>query len=209
MPDLGVLRMFVLRFAVIYGVLVLPWEPLRQYTTRLFQVETRWVLGLTFGQKRVHVEPWKHPEHPSIDSRVTIEEARQTQAAGERPLKVIMLDGRSLGWIPHAFWLALCGATPGDYFKRLRMLFAGLVPLQLLVAAGVLSATLPAFLDESSKRWQAYLVEGLNHLLVENLWFSFVVPLLVWSLLLARQGHWQAFMRREENSRESDLPSKH
>jgi hypothetical protein len=60
------------------------------------------------------------------------------------------------------------------------MLLCGLCAVQLFVALTVISAALAGFIQASSPGWQCFLVEALNHLLLDNLWLSFVVPLILW-----------------------------
>jgi len=190
MREIKAFGAFAVRFGLIFTVLVLPWPPLKNLIRDVFLTESELLLRLTLPYQPVEVQPYQDPEHSSIDSRVILGDPRNTPADRQAPVKVITLDGRSLAWIPHAVWFALCGSTPVSWPRRVKMLLVGFALVQIFVGVTVFSVVLGGLVQDSSPNWQTALLQVLNHLLVDNLWVSFVMPLLVWCIWMAYRGEW-------------------
>jgi len=201
MREIRVLGAFTLRFAIVFTLLVLPWPALNHFLHAVFLAETRCLVHLAFHGKFVRVESYQDPLHSSIDTKVTVGDPHNARSDGQAQVKVITLDGRSLAWIPHAVWFGLCAATPMNRARKVRMVLAGLPGVQLFVAVTVFNAVLAGLIDETSPRWQASVVEMLNHLLLDNLWVSFVVPLIFWCIWLGWQGDWNSVLGGPQQQR--------
>lgn len=191
MPNLRTLALFGLRFLVIFTLLVLPWKSFREFAGGVFQLESQLLLSVCLPQKLVDVEAYRDPQHRSIDTKILLSDPRNARPDGTVAAKVLTLDLFSLAWIPHAVWFALCGATPVTWPRRIKMVLAGIIVTQLLVGTTIFSTALTVVLPESAPAWQSWVLAALNHLVLDNLWFSFVPPLLLWVVWLASQGDWQ------------------
>ena len=136
------------------------------------------------------VEPHGEPGHLSVDTRISIADLRERRPDGSLPVKVIVLDSRSLGWLPFAMFIALWGATPLSWNSRWKTMALGLGGVLLFIAATVLASACAGMFQDDG--WRQVLAGGAYHLLVENLWLSFVGPLLIWLggvLWLCREIH--------------------
>jgi hypothetical protein len=190
MPSFKDIAAFSLRFAVIFGVLTAPWGPWIDFTHGVLLFETRVLLGLTFPWKLVEVEALHDPQHESINTRITLGDPREVRPAGKIPVKVLTLDTRSLGWMPHAVWFALCGATPTSWRRRLKMLGLGTLGIQLFFGITIFIMAFSALLPVSAPPWESYVAEVLKHFLLDNLWLSFVTPVVIWICWIALWGDW-------------------
>jgi hypothetical protein len=167
-----------LRFVALFGLLVLPWPGFQASFAAGYQAGARAILGVILPNREVAVEPYHEPKHLSVDSRICLSDPRDRQTDGSLPVRVLTLDSRSLGWMPMAMFIALWGSTPLSWSERWKMLAAGSGGILLFVAATVLAHVCPAIFPEPG--WRHFLAIVANHLLVENLWLSFVGPALIW-----------------------------
>ena len=201
MGEIRVLGAFALRFALVFTLLVLPWPALKHFLQAVFLAETQVLVNLAFPGKRVQAEAYQDPLHSSIDTTVTMGDPHDTRSEGQVPVKMTTLDERSLVWIPHAVWFGLCAATPMNWARKVRMVLAGLLVVQVFVGVTVYTAVLAGFVEGSSSHWQESLLEVSNHLLLDNLWLSFVVPLVLWCIWLGWQGDWQCILNVPQQKR--------
>ena len=70
------------------------------------------------------------------------------------------------------------------------MALAGLLAIQILVGGTVLTAVCLGLAQDSGPTWKIHGLAALNHVLMDNLWISFVVPWLLWIIWMAQQGPW-------------------
>jgi hypothetical protein len=175
---------------LIFAVAIVPWKPLDAFTRSVFLAEAHGLLSLALPQMKIQVEPFQDQRHALINSKITLIDLSNTRADGQVPTTVTALDSRSLGWMPHAVWFALCGATPVSWPRKFRMILVGVLLLQVFVACTVLTMVLSGLAQDSAPDWKTCGLAALNHVLVDNLWISFVVPWLVWIVWIAQQGTW-------------------
>lgn len=177
-----------LRFALVFVLLVLPWPGFRESFAGLIRRELGLVLKAVVFQHEVRVCEARDAPHPSIDIRVLLRNPMGTAAEGQPLAREATFDSRSIGWMPHAMMLALVAATPVAWRRLWRILAAGLAGAHLLVLATFVVGVLNAVVDEHSPRWIYWGEQGLYHVLVENLWSSFVGPFLLWIACLLAFG---------------------
>jgi hypothetical protein len=171
---------FLLRFALIFWLLVWPWSGLRMAISAGFRAQAAFLAGLMHTHCPVRVEPFSQPHFPGLDTLVVM--AGGPALPG---LVQIPLDSVSQGWIPLAMLLALFLATPGPWARRGRVLLAGALIIQCVMAAAVWVHLAYGLIDGRSPAWFGLLLLFANRLLVENLWFGFVLPFLFWAGWLA------------------------
>lgn len=169
---------FAMRFVVFFGLLVLPWPNFQATFAAGYQSGARVLLSLAFPRWQIAVEPHHEPKHLSVDTQISIGDPQQRRPDGTLPVKVITTDSRSLGWMPVAMFVALWGATPLKWGRRLKVLAVGLSGTLLFIAVTVLTSVWPVTVGETG--WQSTLALVSYHLLVDNLWLSFVGPALIW-----------------------------
>lgn len=184
----GMIVGFAWRFILVYVLLTLPWSPSRAAFGRAFRAVAGPLVKVAFPRQVTAVERHSDPARPSLDTRVTLGSA-EGSSAGETSSRTLLLDSRSMGWLANAMWISLMLSTPLAWRHRLRSLLAGLVPVNVFVAVAVLVMVGRAVHGGGSAGSAGSV--GLffmvaDHMLVENLWLSVLVPVLVWLAFVVR-----------------------
>ncbi len=178
MPDLRHLLIRLGVFSAVFLVLTAPWPGLRSTFREFFKVETR-LVGLLVGNGyRVVVEDNAGGSRPSNDTRISFVESALANATQAQSSRGIVLDSRSLGWMPLAMTLALVASTPFRQRQRLTALLGCLVVVNGFVLATIYSCL--HYAANTSPGKNPPLSAYANVILVDNLWVSFVFPTLVW-----------------------------
>jgi len=191
-----VLCRFLLLFAVLFGLLGWPWPGQRQVVGAFFRMEARFALGVALPKHSFRVESVPDPQPATLDTRVIVADNESHGADGAKPALTIAFDSVSLGWIPLAMFLALVVATPLLWIKRLKALVVGALVTELIVAATIAVNVSYSLATTALPAWERSTLMFANHLLMENLWFSFVPPFLLWATWLAWGGHWRVLAER-------------
>jgi hypothetical protein len=113
----------------------------------------------------------------------------------ERAAVQISFDSSSQVWIPMAMLAALCLATPLAWSKRLVAVLIGAVVVQVFATATVWAGVSYSLLSQRSPGNAPLLLTFADHFLSDNIWVSFVLPLLIWVVWLAGGGHWVELRR--------------
>jgi hypothetical protein len=182
---------FAVRFALLFGVLAWPWPVVRQAVGAGLRAQARLLVGIALPGYACRVETCSDPRHTTLDSRVVVADLKKPGPDGQGPAVAIPFDSSSQSWIPLALWIALGAATPLPWSKRLKALLAGALVIQLLVAATILVHVSFSLTTGNWPAWQRLSLRLANRLLVENIWFSFVPPFLLWACWLGWAGHWE------------------
>jgi len=175
---------FVCRFAVIYGLLIIPWPGWNDLYARYFESLGQTVFSRD-GEKCV-VTFVNHPlQHgfTSLTTDMIIRNRDQINPSGKTPAKVVNLDTRSIGWVPTALTLSLILATPIPWLRRMRATLLGM----LLIHGFILFSLQASIWNNSTDLsiltltpfWK-WIVDGLDYTLLTQLGASFSVPVLIW-----------------------------
>lgn len=190
------LGFFALRFAIAFALLAWPWPHLRSTFAAGFRAQVRVVVGVVFPHQPFRVTTFSDPRYPNLDTAVVLAGGKGPGTGDERAGAEIAFDSGSQGWIPLAMLIALSVATPLPWGKRFKAMLAGTLLIQLLVAATILVSVSLALVSGASPAWPRLPLILANHLLAENIWFSFVPPFLLWAGWLAWGGHWKPLGER-------------
>jgi hypothetical protein len=182
---------FVLRFAVLFALLVWPWPGLRSTVSAGLRAQVRLLLGAMLPRQSFRVEPYSEVRHSNLDTLVVMADQKKVGSAGGPSAVGITFDSASQVWMPFAMLIALTLAAPLPWANRFKALLVGGLVIQALVVATIWVSISFAFTSEASPAWPRLPLMVANHLLVENIWFSFVPPFLFWVGWLAWGGHWE------------------
>jgi len=171
---------FAGRFLLIFVLLTLPWPGFRESYCRLIRSEAHWLLTTTLKNVIVIIEDNDDPQHPSVDTRITLGNRRDIRADGTGPVRVIVIDSRSLGWMPNAMFIALMGALASRTWFWLRGFFTGLLLVNVFIAATLWITVAHGYFEASAAARLQICLGYANRLLVTNLWVSFVFPTMIW-----------------------------
>jgi hypothetical protein len=184
-----ILCCFAVRFALLFILLAWPWQGRRNIFSACFREQVRWLIDAALPGQSSRVENFSDPRFPNLDTMLVV--ADRTNLRPEVSPQQILFDSSSQGWIPLAMLAALCIATPLPWSKRFRALLAGAVAIEIIVAATVLVEVAFSLTSTTSPLGSPRLLIFANHLLAENIWFSFITPLVLWVIWLAWGGHWE------------------
>ena len=179
------------RFAVIFGLLILPWPGWNGIYGSYFRA----LGGAAFSRPDDRRMVWFEP-HPvrhgfsSLDSQMTLGNRDLIDKSGHGLAEIMGLDTRSIGWMPTALTIALILATPVPWRQRGWALLWGL----LLIHAFILFSLQVWIWDESSAvsllavpPVGQTILDALQYTLLTNIGAGFSVPLLIWILVTFRR----------------------
>lgn len=170
---------FGLIFAVVFGILAAPWPGFRGAFAAVLGNELRLVLKFLLPRETVQIHPLPNPTHGSADTEAAVQAAVGSAGSAE-DVRGVDFDSRSLGWMPHAMMLALCLATPMRWKRRWTLAAAGLLTTHVFVLTSLAIIVMNGAMTDSTPGWLQWTLPRANHLVLDNLWFSFVVPLVIW-----------------------------
>ena len=196
MPDPKRLLLLVWRFVVLFGLLVFPWPGFREQFARGLQCEARLFFHLVLPGQAVEVCYADRANYKAGDTLIRKLPAAGSQRGSQVTVTTLVCDSRSLGWMPHAMILALCVATPLRWRKWWKVALTGFLGTHLLVCATFMMASFSTYADEISSPLARWLVVGADHILVNNLWVSFVGPFVMWIVALVVFGYADTLMFR-------------
>jgi hypothetical protein len=181
---------FLVRLAVIYALLIVPWPGFREGYGRYLQVLGQAVLGTDRGRPQVRFETVPATERRGLDLRVALAHPERVDVRGMVPVQYLDLDSRGIGWVPTALTLALIAATPVPWRRRGWALLAGLLAVQAYVLACLAvgaSHAAAGFSPAAPATLWTQVIAALDETLVTQMGASFVVPVLIWILVTLRR----------------------
>jgi hypothetical protein len=185
-PMLG----FLLRFAVIFGILILPWPGWNRAYAQYFQSLGQMVFNSTSETPRRVLFGPASGKIPGMDTRLRLENLALADSTGKGPVKQTEIDTRSIGWVPTALTLALILATPIPWKRRLAACAGGLVLIHLFLfftlQAWIWNNSVELSLLTLSAFWQRVVGE-LDYELMDQLGVSFTIPLVIWIIVTFRR----------------------
>ena len=186
---------FIVRFILIYGLLIAPWPDLNQTYGSYFRALGTAFFSSDSGPRVLRfAEQNSVPEAarktPPLATRVTLANRNLADSQGNGPAQLIDLDTRSIGWVPTALTTALILASPVPWKRRLWALLAGWVLVQLFLLFSLQSwiwdASPAVSLETLSPFWQSR-ADDLEYVLITQLGASFSVPLVIWVVVTFRR----------------------
>jgi hypothetical protein len=184
-PGLG----FLLRFVVVFGVLIAPWPGWNAAYAQYFQAFGRMVFNLGDGNRVVDFQPYSG-KYASLDTAITLGNRALADRTGLIQARRTEIDSRSIGWVPTALTLALVAATPIPWRRRLMALTGGLILIHLFIFFTLLTWVWNKSSDVSllslSAFWQNA-ADQLNYALMNEIGASFSVPVIIWILVTFRR----------------------
>ena len=188
----------VVQFAIIFGLLSVPWPRFQEAYSKAF----RWAGEAAFkdfGPRGV-VEflPLDKPNR-TADTEIT------TGVKGERRIGYSDISPRLLGYLPCIEVIALILASSVAWRRRLISLCVGVALIHAFI---YLRLALLIFIWYSNKTpWQQYhpgpntltVLKHINEVVNISLTAGFVVPVLIWIAVTFRYSDWERILHREQH----------
>ena len=179
------------RFAVIFGLLIIPWPGWNEIYGGYFRALGQAVFSRRDDQRIVLFKPY-HLQHgfSSLDTQMTLGNRALTDNSGRGPAKIIGLDTRSIGWMPTALTMALILSTPVPWRQRGWAFLWGLLLIHLFILFSLqvwIWDESPALSLMSLLPFSQTILDELEYTLLTQMGASFSVPILVWILVTIRR----------------------
>ena len=188
---------FLWRFALGYGLLIVPWPGFNESYARYFRALGQMVFAQESGPRFVRFEAVPGELRHSLDTRIALANRAHLDAQGSGPVRYLELDTRGIGWVPTALLLALVLATPVPWRRRVWALFFGVIAIHgfilFSVAVYLWNNSTDLGLLTLTPFWKQT-TDGLEETLITQMGAGFVVPVLLWiAVTLRRQDgvRWQ------------------
>src|ERR1700690_2560172 len=131
MPLRNLILGFLIRFVLVFGLLILPWPEWNELYGQGFRAVGNAVFARD-GEKRIlYFEAHRQTKgFSTIDTRITIGNRDLVDSTGKGLAARLGLDTRSVGWIPTALTIALIMATPVPWRRRAWAMLWGLILIE-------------------------------------------------------------------------------
>jgi hypothetical protein len=191
MPVRSLIIRFLLRFVLIYGLLLLPWPGWNKLYGHAFRAIGNAVFAGDGGKRVLYFEAHEQRQgFSTVDTRITIGNRDLVDSTGKGLAALLALDTRSIGWVPTALTVALIAATPTPWRRRVWSLLCGF----LLINAFILFSVAVYIWNESttvslvilSPFWKQ-IGDGLEYTLITQMGISFTIPVLIWIAVIFRR----------------------
>ena len=182
---------FVIRFLIIYGLLMAPWPGLRRAYAAVFRAGGNLVFGSLGPDVRVRFRPPDRSERAADTEIVLTKREGQALATRRVPTKA-----RHLGYTPTAILVALTLSTPSLWRRKWRGLLWGLLAVYGFVALRVGLLLMHTLSEDPALRvftlgpLAEKLLERAIPALVRAPASSYVAPILIWVLVSFRTSDW-------------------
>ncbi len=190
LPRKLILR-FLLRFALIYGLLIAPWPGWSELYSEGFRAVGNAVFGGSEGQRLLYFEAHRETRgFASLDTRIVLANRTQAYSSGNASAKMLGIDPRSIGWTPTALTIAFIAATPIPWRRKTGALIWGLIWIHAFILFSVWvyiwNNSTEVSLVTLSPFWKE-IADDLQYTLVTQMGVSFSVPVLIWILVCFRR----------------------
>ena len=180
-------------FALVYGMLIVPWPGWSSAYGAYFRAVGRAFFTREDGKRIVRFEEARTAGLGPLDTQIVLGNRELADANGNGPATILGLDTRGVGWIPTALLVALVVATPVSWRRRGRAFVVGLLAIHgmIVFALGVYiwneshAASALAF-GPLSPFWRA-IAGTLEETLVVQMGASVVFPVTIWAVCMFRR----------------------
>ncbi|MEK7711107.1 MAG: hypothetical protein AAB341_04345 [Planctomycetota bacterium] len=204
MPSLKPVYFFVLKVAIIYGVLLIPWPGVMTGYRVLFCAGGNTFFRTLGGDGRVYFRALEHPTRTK-DIEAKVENVR-TRTTG-----TLEKDSRMMGYLPTCFTISLIAATPIPWCRKgvallagvaLISMFAGL-QIWLFLMEGFSSAS-PLAVYTLSPFWRKAIIVLIRILYMTPV-TAYIAPVIIWALICIRREDLQRFLPQSGFARVSPV----
>ncbi len=192
---------FLVLFAVIFCVLILPWPGWMEGYMAVFRTMGAWCFTRDGGEREVLFVDFPDKAARATFMRIEIANRSLLQPDGSGPVRNLDFDVRRLGWMPPALLIALVLASPLPWKRRVVALCWGVLWVQLVVmtflAFAIWNESSEVGLVTMSPFWKAIACEWQHNFIAQ---FSLAAPVVLWLLVTFRSAD-AAFFKRPDGKK--------
>ncbi len=191
MPPRKLILGFLLRFGLIYGLLIAPWPGWSELYSEGFRAVGNAVFGSSEGQRLLYFEAHRETRGlASLDTRIVRGNRALADSTGKGTGQMLGIDPRSIGWTPTALTIAFIAATPIPSRRKVGALIWGLLWIHAFILFSVWvyiwNSSTEVSLVTLSPFWKEF-ADNLQYTLITQMGVSFSVPVLIWILVCFRR----------------------
>jgi len=181
---------FLVRFALVAGILVSPWPGLEE---RYADTLRRTAQSIFDGDGSKWVVLFKPTSDPHLDTTIYIGNRKQAAPDGKLSAAQISFTSRYVGYLPTVLLAALVMATPLPWKRRFFALLWGLLSMHLFLGLLMLIMILnqcsqfPAMNLVHLGPFQEQVVHSTYDVFIHHLGARLAVPVLLWILICFRR----------------------
>ena len=180
---------FLCGFAIIYGLLILPWPGLGETYGRHFREICRLAFSGDGGRLLVRFAPMATGSRHPIDTQIALANRDQLDRNSIGPAVILGVSSRRAGWLPAVLTAALILATPVAWRRRAWALLGGLLLIHgftlCFVGIYIWNNSAGLGLVSFTPFWKQVAM-GVEQTLTQS-GANFAVPVLVWMLVIFRR----------------------
>lgn len=198
---------FFLGVAVIYLLLVVPWNGWKETYADYFRSLANGIFGVSTEERTLRFDLNHGILQPlSLDTDITVNNRDMIGPDGHPYAMHIGIDSREVGWLPMALFLALVLATPVSWPRRIAALFWGFIVLH-----GMMLFYIWLYVAHYSLSTSSLIVQGLVEYGYETFFVTAeprsFVAILTWMLFVFRRSDYQLLVTYLRGQRSKPQPS--
>jgi len=189
MPSLRPLYFFVLKLAIVYGILLIPWPGVMAAYRAAYCAGGNIFFRTLGGTGRVYFTPKEQTVAKDKDKDVSARlENIATRAAG-----IMEMNSRSMGYLPTSFTIALIVAAPLPWKRRTIGLLWGMALISVFVSVELWLRLVNVFSNSDAMAVYSFgpFWKGTVVVLVKVLSMSpvtaYIAPVVIWALVCFRR----------------------
>jgi hypothetical protein len=189
---------FLIRFVVVFGLLIFPSPTWNKLYGRGFRAVGNAVFARDDEKCVLYFEGHRQSQgFSAVDTRIMIGNRHLVDSNGKGLGALLVLNTRSVGWLPTALTAALIVATPVPWRRRCWALLWGMLLIHSFVlfsvAAYIWNESTTVSLVTLSPFWKE-IADALEYTLVTQMGISFSIPVLIWIAVLFRRQDVKTFV---------------
>jgi hypothetical protein len=210
MPFRSLILGFLIRFVVVFGLLIFPSPTWNKLYGRGFRAVGNAVFARDDEKCVLYFEGHRQSQgFSAVDTRIMIGNRHLVDSNGKGLGALLVLNTRSVGWLPTALTVALIVATPVPWRRRCWALLWGMLLIHSFVlfsvAVYIWNESTTVSLVTLSPFWKE-IADALEYTLVTQMGISFSIPVLIWIAVLFRRQDVKTFVLTQPSRRRVVAP---
>ncbi len=213
---------YVVKFIMVYGILLASWFVVKDYYAEYFRIASQALFGAFGDEGIVDFQPMTKTDkldHNSEEFDITViflnreivkRFEKQVLARGYRgtvsidfETKKSFLVSRGIGHLPTILVVALIVATPFAISRKMSAIFFGLIIVHIYIALKMLIDLLYEFNDRKHLEvvllnpfWENVLAH-IRYIFFLDIGATIIMPVFIWIIVLFRKSDWDLMLEKK------------